>query len=85
MTRGVDEPLLERMEERLTANPALMQARTPLVEHPLGTINHANEPGYGLMTRLKHGRAAFSLSCVADTRTRLINSLGIPRRLVALG
>jgi transposase len=85
LTRGVDEHILERMEERLNATPASMQERKPLVEHPFGTITHANDQGYFLMKGLKNVRAECSLSCVADNRKRVLNILGVPRLLVALG
>jgi hypothetical protein len=84
-TRGADEHILERMEARLTAPPEIRPARKQLVDHPLGTINQAHEQGYFLMTGLKHGRAAFRLSCVAYNLTRVIHILGGPRLLVALG
>jgi transposase len=85
MTRWVDEHLLERREERLTATPAIMQERTPLVEHPCGTLKHAHAQGYFLMKGLKHVRAEFRLSCVAYNLRRVINILGVPRRQGALG
>jgi transposase len=85
ITRWVDEHILERMEERLKANPAIMQERKQLVEHPFGTIKHANDQGYFLMKGLKNVRAEFSLSCLAYNLKRVINILGIPRLLVALG
>jgi transposase len=84
MTRWVDEHLLERMEERLKATPAMMQERKPLVEHPFGTIKHANDQGYFLMKGLKNVRAEFSLSCLAYNLKRVINILGVPQLLVAL-
>jgi hypothetical protein len=43
MTRWVAEQMLERMEERLNANPEIMQERKQLVEHPFGPIKHAND------------------------------------------
>jgi hypothetical protein len=84
MTRGVDEPLLERMAERLKAHPEIMQERKPRGEHPFGTIKHANAQGSFLMKGLKNVRAACSLSCLAYNLTRVINSLGVPKRLGAL-
>jgi transposase len=85
ITRWVDEHILERMEERLKANPAIMQERKQLVEHPFGTIKHANDQGYFLMKGLKNVRAEFSLSCLAYNLRRVINILGVPRLLGALG
>jgi hypothetical protein len=58
MTHGVDEPLLERMAERLKAHPEIMQERKPRGEHPFGTIKHANAQGSFLMKGLKNVRAA---------------------------
>jgi transposase len=85
MTRGVEEHSLERMAERLKATPAIMQERTPRVEHPFGTIKHAEAQGYVLMKGLKNVRAEFSLSCVAYNLTRVLTIRGVPRLLVALG
>jgi hypothetical protein len=85
MTRWVEAQILERLEARLTANPEIMPERKQLVEPPCGTITHATDQGSCLMKGRKNVRAEFSLSCVADTRKRVINSLGVPRLLVALG
>jgi hypothetical protein len=85
ITRWVDEHVLESMEERLKANPEIMQERKQLVEHPFGTIKHANDPGYILMKGLKNVRAECSLSCLAYNLKRVLNILGEPRLLVALG
>jgi transposase len=84
MTRGVDEHLLERMEERLKANPAIMQERKQLGAHPCGPLTHANDQGSVRMKGLKTVRAEVSLSCVADSLKRAINLLGGPQRLGAL-
>jgi len=85
ITRWVDEHVLERMEERLKADPEIMQERQPLAEHPCGTIKHANDQGYFLIKGLKNVRAEFSLSCLAYNLTRVINILGVPQLLGALG
>jgi transposase len=84
ITRWVDEHILERMEERLKANPEIMQERKQLVEHPVGTIKHANDQGYVLMKGLKNVRAECSLSCLAYNLKRAINILGVPQLLGAL-
>ncbi len=72
------------MEERLKANPALMQESKQRVEHPCGTITHANDQGDFLMKGRKNGRAEFSLACLAYNLTRAINTLGVPQLLGAL-
>jgi hypothetical protein len=38
LTRWVDEPLLEAMEQRVRRRPAVMRQRTQLVEPPFGTM-----------------------------------------------
>jgi hypothetical protein len=73
------------MEERLKANPEIMRERKQLVAHPFGTIKHANDQGYFLMKGLKNVRAEFSLSCLAYNLKRVLNSLGVPQMLGALG
>jgi hypothetical protein len=73
------------MEERLKANPEIMQERKRIVEHPFGTIIHANDQGYFLMKGLKTVGAEFSLSCLAYNLKRVINILGVPQLLGALG
>jgi Transposase DDE domain len=84
MTRWVDEHILERMEERLKATPAIMQERTHIVEHPFGTLKHANDQGDFLMKGLKNVRAECSLSCLAYNLKRVINILGVLHLLGAL-
>ena len=84
ITRWVDEHILERMEERLKANPEIMQERKQLVEHPFGTIKHTDDQGYFLMKGLQNVRAEFSLSCLAYNLKRAINLLGVPQLLGAL-
>ena len=39
LPRWVDAPLLDAMEQRGRSRPAVMQQRTPLGEHPFGTMN----------------------------------------------
>jgi transposase len=85
ITRWVDEHILERMEERLKANPAIMQERKQRVAHPFGTIKHANEQGYVLLKGLKNVPAEFRLSGVAYHLKRVATILGVPRLLGALG
>jgi hypothetical protein len=73
------------MEERLKASPEIRQERKQLVAHPFGAIKHANDQGDFLMKGLKNVRAEFSLSCLAYNLKRVINILGVPQLLVALG
>jgi transposase len=85
ITHGGAEHSRERREERRKAAPEIMPERKPRVEHPCGTIKPAKAQGYFLMKGLQHVRAEVSLSCLADHLTRVLNILGVPRLLVALG
>jgi transposase len=84
ITRWIDEHILERMEERLKANPQIMKQRKQIVEHPFGTIKHANNQGYFLMKGLDKVQGEFSLSALVYNMKRVINILGVPRLMAAL-
>jgi hypothetical protein len=84
ITRWVHEHLLERMQQRVEANPALMRRRTQIVEHPFGTIKHWHDQGYFLMKGLEKVRAEFSLSTLAYNLRRVMTILGVSHMLRAL-
>jgi transposase len=84
ITRWVHEHILERMQERVEANPELMKKRKQIVEHPFGTIKHWNDQGYFLMKGLKKVRAEMSLSALVYNIKRSINVVGVPRMIEAL-
>jgi transposase len=84
MTRGVHEHILERMQTRVEANPAMMKRRKQIVEHPFGTIKHWHDQGYFLMKGLKKVRAEFSLSTLAYNLRRVMTRLGVLPMLQAL-
>lgn len=82
ITRWVDEALLEEMERRVGADPAKVQQRKQIVEHPFGTIKHSMDQGYFLMRGLPKVGAEMSLSVLAYNIKRAINILGV-RQMVA--
>jgi Transposase DDE domain len=84
MTRWVHEHILERMQTRVEANPAMMKRRKQLVEQPFGTIKHWHDQSYFLMKGLEKVRAEFSLSTLADNLKRVMTRLGVPHMLQAL-
>jgi transposase len=84
ITRWVHEHVLERMQQRVEANPALMKKRKQIVEHPFGTIKHWHDQGYFLMKGLEKVRAEFSLSTLAYNLRRVMTILGVPHMLRAL-
>jgi transposase len=84
ITRWVHEHILERMQKRVEANPAMMKRRKQIVEHPFGTIKHWHDQGYFLMKGLEKVRAEFSLSTLAYNLKRVMPLLGVPHMLQAL-
>jgi hypothetical protein len=84
MTRRVHEHILERMQKRVEANPAMMKRRQQIVEHPFGTIKPWHDQGYFLMQGPEKVRAEFSLSTLADNLTRVMTLLGVLHMLQAL-
>jgi transposase len=84
MTRWEPEHILEKRQQRVEANPALMKRRKQIVEHPFGTIKHWHDQGYFLMKGLAKVRAEFSLSTLGYTLRRVVTILGVPYMVRAL-
>lgn len=84
ISRWVDEHLIEQTQQRVQANPDIMQQRKQIVEHPFGTIKHWWDQGHFLMRGLNNVRTEFSLSALAYNLRRVINIVGVPRMLAAL-
>ena len=78
------EALLERIEQRVKANPMIMKLRQQLVEHPFGTIKFWNDQRHFLMKGLEKVRAEFSLSTLAYDIKRALNIVGIKGLVAAL-
>jgi hypothetical protein len=76
--RWAHEHILEKMQHRVEANPALMQRRKQIVAHPFGTSKHWHDQRYCLMNGLAKVRAAFSLSTLAYNLRRVVTILGGP-------
>jgi transposase len=85
ITRWVDEQLLEEMEQRVRSRPEAMKRRKELVEHPFGTMKRGWDHGYFLMRGLEKVRTEFSLTVLAYNLRRVLNLIGMPRLLAALG
>jgi hypothetical protein len=84
ITRWGHEHILEKMPQRVEANPALMKRRQQIVAQPFGTIKHWHDQGYFLMKGLEKVRAEFSLSTLAYNLRRVVTILGVPHMLRAL-
>ena len=76
---------MEEMEQRVRRRPEGMKQRKQLVEHPFGTMKRGWEQGSLLMRGLEQVRAAFSLTVLAYNLRRVVNIVGIPRLMAALG
>ena len=85
ITRWVDEALLEEMERRVLSDAEKVKKRKRIVEHPLGTMKYSMNQGYFLMRRLPNVRCEMSLTVLAYNIKRVINILGVPKMVRALG
>jgi transposase len=85
LTRWVDEHLLEEMERRVRRRPEVMKQRKQLVEHPFGTMKRWWDQGFFLLRGLEKVRTEFSLTVLAYNLRRVVNLIGIPRLIAALG
>ena len=82
--RWEHEAILEQIEKRVHANPAMMKLRTQIVEHPFGTIKFWNDQRHFLMKGLAKVKGEFSLSTLAYNIKRAINVLGVKALVAAL-
>lgn len=85
ITRWEQEAVLEAMEQRLKTHPELGTRRKAIVEHPYGTMKRGMDQGYFLLRGLKKVRAEFSLTVLAYNIKRVINLVGVPHLIAALG
>ena len=83
--RWEHEAILERIEQRVRANPVIMKLRKQIVEHPFGTIKFWNDQRHFLMKGLEKVKGEFSLSTLAYNIKRAISILGVRGLVAALG
>ena len=76
ITRWKHEHLIEDVQNRLDANPALMRVRRETVEHPFGTIKARMGATHFLMKRLPNVAAEMALHVLAYNLTWVMNILG---------
>ena len=81
----MDEDLLDEMQRRIEDNPDLRTRRKAIVEHPFGTIKLSMDQGYFLMKGIPKTSAEASLSFLAYNIKRVINIMGVPKMIEALG
>jgi len=82
--RWEHEAILERIEQRVRANPIILKLRQHIVEHPFGTIKFWNDQRHFLMRGLEKVKGEFSLCTLAYNIKRAITVLGVSNLLAAL-
>jgi transposase len=83
ISRYANEAVMDRMAERLSAQPTLLDRRRESAEHPFGTIKQWMGQGTFLMRRLNNVRGEFSLTALAYNIRRAINLVGVPALITA--
>ncbi len=76
-SRLESEAVPDRMAERLTARPEILDTRREVVEHPIGGVKQWMNQGAFLMRGLDKARAEFSLTALVYNMRRAINILGV--------
>ena len=74
---GVNEQVLEAVQQRLDANPQATRQRRETVEHPFGTIKARMGATHFLMKTLPKVAAEMALHVLAYNLTRVMNIFGI--------
>ena len=82
--RWEKEDVLERVQERLDADPAQLAVRSMTVEHPYGTIKSWMGATHFKMRRLKNVATEMALHVLAYNMTRVMNIMGIPAMIAAM-
>lgn len=85
ITRWVDEEIMERMSQRVRANPEKMKKRKEMAEHPFGTMKRGMASGYFLMRGIKKVAAEMSLTILGYNIKRVMNILGVEKMIEAVG
>jgi hypothetical protein len=84
VTRLVSEDALERMAQRIAAEPEKLARRKELAEHPFGTLKRPWNQGYWLLRGLSKVAGESALSLLAYNMKRVMKVLGIPALMAAL-
>ena len=77
VTRYANEASLDRMAERLTARPEVMDQRRESVEHPFGSIKQWRGQRDFLTRRIENVRGEFSLTALAYNIRRALTLVGV--------
>ena len=82
--RWKKEDVLERVQEKLDADPAQLAVRSMTVEHPYGTIKSWMGATHFKMRTLKNVATEMALHVLAYNMTRVMNLMGIPAMINAM-
>jgi len=82
--RWEKEDVLERVQDRLDADPAQLAVRSMTVEHPFGTIKSWMGATHFKMRRLKNVATEMALHLLAYNMTRVMKIIGIPAMINAI-
>ena len=83
ISRYANEIIMDRMAERLAAQPALLDRRRESAEHPFGSIKQWMGQGTFLTRGLSNVRGEFSLTALAYNMRRAINLIEVPALIAA--
>src|SRR3954451_17545962 len=84
VSRLENEAVLDRMQERLTKRPEVLNQRRETVEHPFGSIKQWMNQGAFLMRGLEKVRGEFSLTALAYNLRRVLNIVGSAELMAAV-
>lgn len=84
LRRWIHEDVLERLKERLHANPAQLRVRKELAEHPFGTVKLGMDQGYFLLRGIKKVTTEFSLTVLSYNFKRVLNICGVEQMIRSL-
>jgi transposase/IS5 family transposase len=84
VSRLENEGVLDRMQERLTKRPEVLNQRRETVEHPFGSIKQWMNQGAFLMRGLEKVRGEFSLTALAYNLRRVLNLVGFAQLMTAV-
>jgi len=83
--RWVHESVLEGVQQRLDREPEMMRLRRQTAEHPFGTLKAWMGHTHFLTKTLPRVSTEMSLHVLAYNLKRLMNLLGVPAVLQAVG
>jgi transposase len=85
ISRWEHEHVLETVQQRLDQNPQAMRQRRETAEHPFATLKMRMGATHFLMKQLPKVATEMALHVLAYNLTRVMNIIGVPRLLAAMG